>query len=162
MRLFGKQLRCSCLRRLTLYFVCGRSLLNPVWTEMKQLQEKLRWSNLVRLSSSSSRLTVWLTDTLLPAKASQSMVTQSASPVGKKHSVDQPIRTERRESHWLFIFRWNPRPGGKENIIVKTGLIRDQFSSKWCHFSTPITLFNQVIHHNDKVKPSKLSSFTLS
>ncbi len=46
--------------------------------------------------------------------------------------------------------------------MVKTGLIGDQFSSKWCHFSTTITLFNQVIHHNDKVEPKKLHSFTLS
>ncbi len=46
--------------------------------------------------------------------------------------------------------------------MIKTGLIGDQFSSKWSHFSTTITLFNQVIHDNDKVKPKKLSSFTLS
>ncbi len=38
----------------------------------------------------------------------------------------------------------------KLHIMMKTGLIGDQFSSKWCHFSTTITLFNQVIHHNDK------------
>ncbi len=45
--------------------------------------------------------------------------------------------------------------------MVQTGLIGDQFSSEWCRFST-ITLFNQIIHHNDKVKPkNKLSSFTL-
>ncbi len=37
----------------------------------------------------------------------------------------------------------------------------DQFSSEWCHFLNTITLFNQVIHHNDKVKPKKLFSFTL-
>ncbi len=46
--------------------------------------------------------------------------------------------------------------------MVKTGLIGNQLSSKWCHFSTIITLFNQVIHHNDKVKPKKLSGFTLN
>ncbi len=46
-------------------------------------------------------------------------------------------------------------------MMVKTGLIGEQFSSEWCHCSTTITLFNQVIHHNDKVKPKKLSSFTL-
>ncbi len=46
--------------------------------------------------------------------------------------------------------------------MVKTGLIGDQFSSKWCQFSTSTTLFNQVIRHNDKVKPKKLSSFTLN
>ncbi len=45
--------------------------------------------------------------------------------------------------------------------MVKTGLNGDQFSSEWCHFSTTITLFNQAIHHNDKVKSKKLSSFTL-
>ncbi len=32
-------------------------------------------------------------------------------------------------------------------------------SSEWSHFSATITLFNQVIHHNEKVTP-KLSSFT--
>ncbi len=45
--------------------------------------------------------------------------------------------------------------------MVKTGLIGDQFSSEWCHFSTALILFNQVIHHDDKVKPKKLSSFTM-
>ncbi len=45
--------------------------------------------------------------------------------------------------------------------MVQTGLIADHFSSEWCHFSTTITLFNQVIHHNDKVKTKQLSSFTL-
>ncbi len=45
--------------------------------------------------------------------------------------------------------------------MAKTGLIGDQFSSEWCHFSTTITLFNQVIHHDDKVRPKKLSRFTL-
>ncbi len=38
--------------------------------------------------------------------------------------------------------------------MVKTGLIGDQFSCEWCHFSTTVKLFNQVVHHNDKVKPS--------
>ncbi len=46
--------------------------------------------------------------------------------------------------------------------MVKTGLIGDQFSSEWCHFSTTVTLFNQLIHHNDKVKLKKLSSFILN
>ncbi len=47
--------------------------------------------------------------------------------------------------------------------MVKTELIGDQFSSEWCHFSTTITLFSQVIHHNDKVKTKKpLFSFILS
>ncbi len=36
--------------------------------------------------------------------------------------------------------------------MLKTGLIGDQFSSEWCHFSTTIMLFNQVIHHDNKVK----------
>ncbi len=45
--------------------------------------------------------------------------------------------------------------------MVKTGRIGDQFNSEWCHFSTAITLFNQVIHNNEKVKPKKLSSFSL-
>ncbi len=45
------------------------ALLNPVWT-----QGKLQQSKLVRLSSSSSQLTVWLADTLLSAEASQSTV----------------------------------------------------------------------------------------
>ncbi len=34
--------------------------------------------------------------------------------------------------------------------MVKTGLTGDQFSSDWCHFSTTVTLFYQVIDHNDK------------
>ncbi len=62
----------------------------------------------------------------------------------------------------IFHFSANPCPGGKENIMVKTGVIGDKFGSEWCHFSTKITLFNQVIHHDDKVKLKKLSSFTLS
>ncbi len=45
-----------------------------------------------------------------------------------------------RESQWFFIFSC-----GKENILVKTELIGDQFSSEWCDFSTTVTLFNQVI-----------------
>ncbi len=45
--------------------------------------------------------------------------------------------------------------------MVQTGLIGDQFSSELCHFSTTITLFYQVIHHNDNFKPKMLSSFTL-
>ncbi len=44
--------------------------------------------------------------------------------------------------------------------MVETRLIGDKFISKWCHFSTTVTLFNQVIHHNDKVKPKKSSSLT--
>ncbi len=46
--------------------------------------------------------------------------------------------------------------------MVKTGLIGDQFSREWCHFSTTVTLFNQLLHHNDKVKTKKMSSFTLN
>ncbi len=42
--------------------------------------------------------------------------------------------------------------------MVQTGLIGDQSNSEWCHFSTTITLFDQVIHHNDKVKTKQLSS----
>ncbi len=47
--------------------------------------------------------------------------------------------------------------------MVKTVLTGDQFSSEWCQplVSTTITPFNQVIHHNDKVEPKKLSSFIL-
>ncbi len=37
--------------------------------------------------------------------------------------------------------------------MVKTGLIGDQLSSEWCNFLATITLFNQVIHPNDKVQP---------
>ncbi len=52
------------------------------------------------------------------------------SPVAKKHSIDQPIRTESTESVTDFsFFSQNPRPGGKENILIKTGLIGDQ--NKW-------------------------------
>ncbi len=58
---------------------------------------------------------------------------------------------EYRECHWFFIFPWNLCPDCKENIMVKTVLIGDQFSSEWCHISTTITLFNWVWHHNDKV-----------
>ncbi len=46
--------------------------------------------------------------------------------------------------------------------MVKTVLIGDQFSSRWCHFSTTITFFNQVICRTDKVKPKKLFSFILN
>ncbi len=55
-----------------------------------------------------------------------------------------------REHHRFFICETLVMVA-KENIMVKTGLIGDQFSNKWCHFST-ITLFHQVIHHSDKVK----------
>ncbi len=34
----------------------------------------------------------------------------------------------------------------------KNRLIGDQLSTEWSHFSTTITLLDQVIHHNDKVK----------
>ncbi len=56
-----------------LLFVCCRSLLSPVWTEMKRLQGKLQQSKLVRLSSSLNWLTVSLADTLLSGEASQSV-----------------------------------------------------------------------------------------
>ncbi len=46
--------------------------------------------------------------------------------------------------------------------MIKTGLIGDKFSSKLCYFPTTSGLFSQVIHHNDKVKPKKLSGFTLT
>ncbi len=52
------------------------SLLSQVWTETKQLQRTLQQSKLVRLSSSSSRLTVLLTDALLSAETSQSVVVE--------------------------------------------------------------------------------------
>ncbi len=65
--------------------------------------------------------------------------------------------------HSLVIFHFlnSHFTFGKENIMVNTGLTGDKFSSEWCHFSTTITLFDQVIHHNDKVKPKMLFSFTL-
>ncbi len=77
MKLLRKQLNCNLpslfLLRLVFYFVCCLSFLSPVWTETKRLQGKLQRSKLVRLSSSSSRLTVWLADSLLLAEASQSL-----------------------------------------------------------------------------------------
>ncbi len=58
-----------------------------------------------------------------------------SAAVATKHSVDRPVRTETTESVTdFFIFPRNPCPGGKENILVKTGLTGDQFSSKMVSF----------------------------
>ncbi len=74
-----------------------------------------------------------------------------------------PIGTESTESVTDFsFFNETLVPVAKKKITVKTGLIGGQFSSKWCHFSTTVKPFNHVIHHNDKVKVEKLSSFTLT
>ncbi len=86
---------------------------NPVLTEMKQLQGKLQQSKRVRLSSSLSRLTVSLADTLLSAEVSHSVNALTAnqlvpvSPVAKKCSTDQPIRTENIKS----VTEWANRTG---------------------------------------------------
>ncbi len=77
------------------------SLLRPVWK--KQLQGKLLQSKLVCHSSSLSRLTLSLDDTVVSRgeserKAQTANQLVAMSPVAKKRSVDQPVRTERTES----------------------------------------------------------------
>ncbi len=54
--------------------------------------------------------------------------------------------TDRRRTGWHFQVR--------SKVSLLSGGV--------CHFSKIITLFNQVIYHNDKVRPKNLSSFTLS
>ncbi len=61
-----------------------------------------------------------------------------------------------------LIFHFSAKPSKRKYHGKKPGLVGDQFCSERCHFSTTITQFNQLIHHNDKVKPKKLSRFTLN
>ncbi len=86
------------------------------------------------------------------------------SPAAKKRNVDRQIKTESTESVTDFSFFRETLVQMAKKISwyhTSLGFIRDQFSSEWCNFLTTITRFNQVIHHNDKVKPKQLSSFTL-
>ncbi len=160
MRLFGKQICCSgCAGSRFILFVV--SLLSPVWTETKRLQGKLQWSKLVRLSSSSSWLTVWLADTCcwqrrVRARWANQLIPMS--PVAKKRSTDRPMRTEYRERHWFSISPRNPRPGVKENVMsMSQGLLETNLAANGV-----ITLLIQVLRHNDKVAPKKKSNFTSS
>ncbi len=114
---------------------------------MKHLQGKLQQSNSSQVMVLCADTVVGTGKSMLKARTADQLV--SMSPGAKRCSIDQPMGPEYREC----IFPQNPRPSGKENIMVKTGFIGDQFSNKWCHFFTTILLFNQVIHHNDKVMP---------
>ncbi len=58
-------------------------------------------------------------------------------------------------------FLQSPHFGGKENIRYKQGSLETNLAANGAILLTIITLFNPVIHHNDKVKPKKFSSFTL-
>ncbi len=87
-----------------LFHFSSLSLLRQVWARTKWLQGKLQRSKLVHLSSSLSRLTALLADTLLStvgeseSKAQTAYQLAATSPVAEKHSADQPIRTESTES----------------------------------------------------------------
>ncbi len=76
------------------------------------MKGKLLWSKLVLLSSNSNRLTVSLADTVVGRgesehKAQTANQLVPTSPVAKKRSVDQPIRTESTES----VTDWANRTG---------------------------------------------------
>ncbi len=113
MRLLGKQLCCGPLLQLTLYLVCCLSFLSPVWTETKRLQGKFLRSELVRLSSSSSRHEGVTYRHSVVGRGESERKAQTAnqlipmSPVAKKRSVDWPVRTESTES----VTDWAKRTG---------------------------------------------------
>ncbi len=53
---------------------------------------------------------------------------------------------------------FSTKPSSRKKIPCQK---QSLLETSWCHFSKTTALFNQVIHHYDKVKPKKLSSFTL-
>ncbi len=60
------------------------------------------------------------------------------SPVAKKHSAEWWIRTGSTESVTNFSFFHKTLVLVAKTYHGKTGLIGDQFCSKWCHFSTTV------------------------
>ncbi len=79
-----------------LFRLLSLSFLSPVWTEVKRLQGKLQRRKLVRLSLRKSNQFV------------------PTSPVVKKCSIDQPIRTESTES----FTDWANRMGARRFLPI--------------------------------------------
>ncbi len=100
-RLVGKQLRCTLpsliLFQLTFNLICCHSLFFcPVWTEAKQLQGKLQQKKIVRLSSSSSRLTVYYR---------HSVVGRGESEHGELISLCRSLRSQHRPTNQVKEYR---------------------------------------------------------
>ncbi len=122
MRVVRKQICYSHLRWLVFYFVCccsfccrescsgvNSSVSARTWADWRcclqtfcfwQRQVTERWAN-----------------QLVPT-----------SLVAKKHSIDRQFRAESTDSVMIFHFPPNPRLCGKENILVKTGPVGDQWN----------------------------------
>ncbi len=69
------------------------------------------------------------------------------------------LEQEVQRASLIFHFSTKPLSLWQRHIMVKQGLLETNFAANGVIFQP---LFNRVIHHDDKIKPKKLSSFTSS